>query len=57
MSEDELSKIWTPFYTNKITGKGLGMTVVKRLLEAHKGRIEVESKVGAGTRVVIRLVK
>ncbi|MFH1859549.1 MAG: ATP-binding protein [bacterium] len=57
MSEEEISRMFTPFYTNKATGKGLGMAVVKRLIEAHKGTIDVESKIGAGTRVVIRLVR
>ncbi|MEK7814075.1 MAG: ATP-binding protein, partial [Candidatus Desantisbacteria bacterium] len=57
MSEDELSNIWTAFYTSKSMGKGLGMTIVKRLVESHKGRIDVESKVDAGTRVVVRLMR
>jgi len=57
MSEAELANIWTPFYSTKALGKGLGMSIIKRLIEAHKGRIDVESKVGEGTRVVVRLGK
>ncbi len=57
MSEEELSNIWSPFYTSKAMGKGLGMTIVKRLIESHKGMIDVESTVGVGTVVVVRLMK
>ncbi len=53
--DDEISRIFTPFYTNKATGKGLGLAVVKRIVDAHKGKIAVESEVGKGTRVVVRL--
>lgn len=55
MAEDEMVKMWTPFYTSKRMGKGLGMAVVKRLIEAHKGKIDVESEIGVGTRVGVRL--
>lgn len=53
--EDEILRIWTPFYTNKATGKGLGLAVVKRIVDAHHGKIDVESKVGVGTKIVVRL--
>ncbi len=55
MSEDEMAKAWSPFYSNKPVGKGLGLAIVKRLIEAHHGRVDIESKIGAGTRVLVRL--
>lgn len=53
--EDILPFIFDPFYTTKKEGTGLGLTITHRIIEEHDGRIEVESKVGAGTtfRVLI----
>src|SRR6266851_889776 len=47
--EDKLPKIFNPFYTSKSNGTGLGMAVAKKVVEAHRGRIEVQSSLGAGT--------
>jgi signal transduction histidine kinase len=47
--DDKLSKIFNPFYTTKQSGTGLGMGIAKKVMEAHRGRIEVRSKVGSGT--------
>jgi signal transduction histidine kinase len=47
--EDKLPKIFNPFYTSKSNGTGLGMAVAKKVVEAHRGRIEVQSSMGAGT--------
>lgn len=47
--QDKLAKIFNPFYTTKSNGTGLGMGVAKKIIEAHRGRIEVTSTVGAGT--------
>lgn len=49
--EDKLQKIFIPFYTTKPHGTGLGMTVVKKIIEIHNGRIQVESNVGKGTKI------
>ena len=38
---------------NSIPGSGLGMTIVKYILEAHGGSVEVESEPGQGTRVIM----
>jgi PAS domain S-box-containing protein len=55
--KDVLPKIFEPFYTTKEFGKGtgLGLTVVKGIIEEHQGTITVESEEGKGTRFTIRL--
>jgi len=57
MSKDVLDKIFVPFFTTKDVGHGtgLGLPVVHGIVTAHDGSIEVESKVGSGTRFEIRL--
>ncbi|MCM0647119.1 PAS domain S-box protein [Clostridium swellfunianum] len=49
MTEEQLDKIGTMFYTTKKTGTGLGLNVCYQIIKEHKGRIEVESKLGEGT--------
>lgn len=49
------TKIFQPFFTTKATGTGLGLAVVKRIMEAHHGEITVESRAGEGTRVSLLL--
>ena len=48
-------KIFTPFFTTKSRGSGLGLPTAKRLIEAHNGQIAVTCPAGGGTQVVIRL--
>ena len=51
ISESDLPKIYDPYFTSKPAGTGLGLAVVQKIMEAHGGRINVESKVGLGTKV------
>lgn len=48
-------KLFTPMMTTKAKGQGLGLAVVKRLVEALGGKISFESQEGKGTRFIIAL--
>jgi two-component system sensor kinase FixL len=52
---DVRDKIFTPFFTTKSRGSGLGLPTAKRFIEAHNGQIAVECPPNGGTHVVIRL--
>jgi PAS domain S-box-containing protein len=47
--EEQMRRIFEPFYTTKKKGTGLGLMIVQRIVRAHEGRIELESHVGRGT--------
>ncbi|GKU24610.1 MASE3 domain-containing protein [Clostridium folliculivorans] len=53
MSEAIIKKIGTPFFTTKKTGTGLGLNACYQIIKEHKGRIEIDSKVGIGTTFTI----
>lgn len=55
MSKEVLSKIFTPFYTTKENGLGLGLYISQNIISAHGGRIEVQSKLNVGTTVAVLL--
>lgn len=53
--DEEVDKIFNPFFTTKHEGVGLGLTICHRIIEDHRGDIRVSSKKGAGTTFVISL--
>lgn len=55
--EENRPKMFSPLFTTKAKGQGLGLAVCKKLVEAHKGNITFESKVGKGTVFEIKLPK
>ena len=55
IAEDKIAKIFNPFYTTKNNGTGLGMGIAKKVMDAHSGRIEVQSRPGAGTEFRLTL--
>lgn len=55
MSENLLERIFEPFYTTKATGTGLGMLISNKIIKDFGGTIEIESKLGYGTTVNVKL--
>jgi len=49
MDDGTRRKIFEPFYTTKFTGRGLGMSAVLGIIKAHKGLLQLESRLGQGT--------
>jgi len=52
---ENLPLIFDPFFTTKFNYLGLGLTMAKRIITDHKGRIEVDSEPGKGTEVVVTI--
>jgi two-component system sensor histidine kinase HydH len=50
-----LKKVFNPFYTTKEKGSGLGLPIVKSIIESHQGTITVDSTLGQGTSITIQL--
>jgi len=48
-------RIFNPFFTTKTTGSGLGLPIVRKIVDAHEGRIDLTSEPGVGTRFRITL--
>jgi signal transduction histidine kinase len=55
MTPEVLSRIFRPFYTTRPGGSGLGLATTRKIVQAHRGRIEVQSEPGRGTKFTIAL--
>ncbi|MBW2609348.1 MAG: ATP-binding protein [Deltaproteobacteria bacterium] len=55
ISQENMKKIFNPFFTTKEKGSGLGLSIVKKIIEGHKGSIGIESIEDTGTMVSIQL--
>jgi len=55
MDAESIDNLFVPFYSRKKGGTGLGMSIAKKIIDGHKGRIQVKSKEGMGTEVIIEL--
>jgi PAS domain S-box-containing protein len=53
IDNEHIKKIGTPFFTTKKTGTGLGLNACYEIMKIHKGRIDIESKLGKGTTFTI----
>ncbi len=53
ISQENLEKIFKPFFTNKPGGMGLGLSTTLELLNANHARVEVKSEIGRGTRFLL----
>ena len=55
MTPDQLNQVFSPFFTTKEKGTGLGLAVAAKIVEAHNGSIDVESEPGKGSTFYVRL--
>jgi two-component system NtrC family sensor kinase len=57
MDEETQEKVFRPFYTSKANGTGLGLAISRKLVDAHGGTIEIDSKPGKGCEFVLTFPK
>jgi two-component system sensor histidine kinase AtoS len=55
IAEENLEKVFDPFFSTKPTGTGLGLAMVRRIVDAHGGRVAIASTLGVGTEITLTL--
>ena len=55
IAPEDRQQIFDPYFTTKPKGTGLGLAIVHKIVEAHEGRLQVESTTGKGSRFTLRL--
>ncbi|GAB4443879.1 MAG: response regulator [bacterium] len=55
IKEEDLKFVFDPFFTSKMEGTGLGLTLAMKIIEQHNGTISIKSSKGFGTKVTIEL--
>ena len=55
IAEEHLDKLFYPFFTTKKQGSGVGLSMARKIVDSHRGLIDVESRPGAGTTFTVRL--
>jgi signal transduction histidine kinase len=55
MSAEVADKVFDPFFTTKAQGSGLGLAIVRKIVDAHDGRLDLETLPGKGTTIRIAL--
>jgi signal transduction histidine kinase len=55
MTPEQLDSLFTPFFTTKEKGTGLGLALTHKIIEEHQGQLHVESQVGVGSTFTILL--
>lgn len=55
IAEDILEKIWDPFFTTKSKGTGLGLGIVKNIIESHGGTVQITNRSVSGAKVTVRI--
>jgi signal transduction histidine kinase len=54
IDERDIERIFSPFYSRKEAGLGLGLAYVKRIMEIHNGRVDVETQKGEGSTFILK---
>jgi signal transduction histidine kinase len=55
LARSDIANVFDPFYTSKMTGAGMGLTMVYRIVTRHGGEVDISSELGEGTTVLLQL--
>jgi len=55
ISEQDIPRLFEPFFTTRTHGTGLGLAIVRKIIDAHNGKIKVHSEEGRGTKMILTI--